>query len=138
MTLASALRMVSDGSVLKRKLVQLDGVDLGFDDEKNERQAIGATMALEINDFKKTAIATYGMARDYIGKTSERKWTAVGIALAFGMALIFMPGFGIAVFGGAFSAWGLGVVVITIFGGLVGNRAGLEVERRRRAAEEKQ
>lgn len=86
-----------------------------------------------MSDFKATAARSYRVALDYIGKTPERKWTAAGFALAFGIALTITPGFGIAVFGGAFSAWGLGVAVITVFGALVGNRAGVELEKRKAA-----
>ena len=88
-------------------------------------------MAIEMSAFKATAVKSYNAVRDYLGKTPERKWTAAGIALAFGLSLIFMPGFGIAAFGGAISAWGFGIFVFTIFGALVGNRAGIEVQKRR-------
>lgn len=90
-------------------------------------------MALRLSDFKETAVESYRAGRAFIGRTPERKWTAVGISLALGLSLIFMPGFGIAVFGGAFSAWGFGVAIVTLFGALVGNRAGVEVQRRRQS-----
>lgn len=71
----------------------------------------------------------------WVATTPEGKWTAAGIGLGFGIALIVMPGFGIAVFGTAFAGWWFGVALATVFGGLLGNRWGI-VEERRRAQDE--
>lgn len=80
-------------------------------------------------DFK--AHALWLAAKAYVTKTSERKWTAAGIGIAFGLALIAVPPLGIAAFGTAIAGWWLVVAVVTIFGGLAGNRLGIELERRR-------
>lgn len=81
--------------------------------------------------LKQTSRVLYSRTAAYITKTPERKWTAVGVALGFGIALIFVPSLGIAAFGTAFAGWWLVVGVVTVFGALLGNRAGIEIQRRR-------
>lgn len=80
--------------------------------------------------LKTTSAALFGRTQAFATKTPERKWTAVGLALGFGFALILVPPLGIAVFGTAFAGWWLAVAIVTAFGALVGNRAGIEVQRR--------
>lgn len=81
--------------------------------------------------LKRTSADLYRRSRLFITKTPQRKWTAVGVAVGLGLALIAVPPLGIAAFGGAVAGWWLVVLVVTIFGALIGNRAGVEVERRR-------
>lgn len=86
-------------------------------------------MALEA--FSKTSLRLWRAAAAYVTKTRERKWTAAGIGLAFGVALILVPPLGIAAFGGAVAGWWIVVAIVTLFGGMAGNRWGVELERRR-------
>lgn len=81
--------------------------------------------------FTKTSVRLWRAATAFVTKTSERKWTAAGIGLAFGVALILVPPLGIAAFGGAVAGWWVVVAVVTVFGGMAGNRWGIELERRR-------
>jgi cobalamin synthase len=82
-------------------------------------------------DFKKTSRGLWQAAGAYVTKTSERKWTAAGVGIALGLALIAVPPLGIAAFGTAIAGWWIVVAVVTIFGGMAGNRLGIELERRR-------
>lgn len=81
--------------------------------------------------LKLTSAALYERAAGYVTKTPERKWTAVGVALGFGGALILVPPLGIAMFGTAFAGWWLVVGIVTALGALLGNRVGIEVQRRK-------
>jgi hypothetical protein len=45
--------------------------------------------------------------------------------------LILVPPLGIAAFGGAVAGWWIVVAIVTLFGGMAGNRWGVELERRR-------
>jgi len=75
--------------------------------------------------------ALYRRASGFVTKTAQRKWSAVGASLGLGLGLIFAPSIGIAAFGGAIAGRWIVVAVITVFGALIGNRLGVEVERRR-------
>ncbi|KRA96531.1 hypothetical protein ASD83_15610 [Devosia sp. Root685] len=85
---------------------------------------------MKIDALRNTSRQLWSKARAYITKTPERKWTAAGIGLGFGVALIFVPPLGIAAFGGAIAGWWIVVGVVTVIGAFAGNRAGIEVERR--------
>lgn len=85
---------------------------------------------MELTELRETSRRLWNRARAYVTKTPERKWTAAGIGLGFGVALIFVPPLGIAAFGGAIAGWWIVVLVVTVFGAFAGNRAGIEVERR--------
>ncbi len=74
--------------------------------------------------------AAQGVAA-FLSRTPQRKWTAVGAALGLGTGLIVVPPLGIAAYGGAIAGSWLVVLVVMAFGALIGNRAGVEVERRR-------
>lgn len=91
---------------------------------------------MELRDLWATSRRLWERARAYVTKTPERKWTAVGIGLGFGVALVFVPPLGIAAFGGAIAGWWIVVGVVTVIGAFVGNRAGIEVERRQARREE--
>lgn len=86
---------------------------------------------MNFTELQNTSRQLWNKARAYVTKTPERKWTAAGIGLGFGIALIFVPPLGIAAFGGAIAGWWIVVLVVTAFGALIGNRAGIEAERRR-------
>lgn len=85
---------------------------------------------MELDALRATSRRLWDKARAYITKTPERKWTAAGIGLGFGAALVFVPPLGIAAFGGAIAGWWIVVLVVTVIGAFAGNRAGIEVERR--------
>ena len=85
---------------------------------------------MNVQALSSTSRRLWSRARAYITKTPERKWTAAGIGLGFGVALIFVPPLGIAAFGGAIAGWWIVVGVVTLIGAFAGNRAGIEVERR--------
>ncbi|RST87522.1 hypothetical protein EJC49_04675 [Aquibium carbonis] len=86
---------------------------------------------MELGTFTKTSLRLWRGLAAYVTKTPERKYTAAGIGLGFGMALIFVPPLGIVAFGAAITGWGIVVAIVTLFGGMVGNRWGVELERRR-------
>lgn len=86
---------------------------------------------MELDALRATSRRLWNMARTYVTKTPERKWTAAGIGLGFGAALIFVPPLGIAAFGTAIAGWWIVAGVVTAFGAFAGNRAGIEMERRR-------
>ncbi|OEO28106.1 hypothetical protein VW23_000490 [Devosia insulae DS-56] len=61
--------------------------------------------------------------------TPQQRWTT-GFAIGgLVLASLVMPPFGVAVFGGAFAGWGLAVVLVAVFSGLVGNRIGIGREK---------
>lgn len=86
-------------------------------------------MALEA--LTKNSRRLWRASAAYITKTPQRKWTAAGVGLGFGVALILVPPLGIAAFGGALAGWWIVVAIVTVFGGMAGNRWGVELERRR-------
>ncbi|MFS2326421.1 hypothetical protein U2P60_13565 [Brucella sp. H1_1004] len=80
-------------------------------------------------DFSATARF---MRRQFIRRawtTTQQKWTTSFVILGLTLATLVVPPFGIAVFGTAFAGWGAGVIILTLFFGLVGNRFGLEREK---------
>lgn len=91
---------------------------------------------MELGALWATSRQLWGRTRAYVIKTPERKWTVAGIGLAFGLALIFVPPLGIAAFGGAIAGWWIVVGLVTMFGAFIGNRAGIEVERRQARRDE--
>lgn len=86
---------------------------------------------MTLEALTKTSLRLWRATIAYVTGTPERKWTAAGIGLAFGVALIVVPPLGIAAFGGAIAGWWIVVAVVTLFGGMAGNRVGVEIERRR-------
>ncbi|CAN7570474.1 hypothetical protein LJR016_004164 [Devosia sp. LjRoot16] len=86
-------------------------------------------MALEA--FTEISLRLWRASVAYVTKTPERKWTAAGVGLGFGVALILVPPLGIAAFGGAMAGWWIVVTIVTLFGGMAGNRWGVQLERRR-------
>lgn len=85
---------------------------------------------MNFDALRHTSRQLWSKARAYVTKTPERKWTAAGVGLGFGVALIFVPPLGIAAFGGAIAGWWIVVGIVTVIGAFAGNRAGIEVERR--------
>ncbi|MCV9943934.1 MULTISPECIES: hypothetical protein [unclassified Rhizobium] len=61
--------------------------------------------------------------------TTQQKWTTSFVPAGMALTTVFMPGFGIAVFGTAFAGCWFAVVVMTVFFGLVGNRVGVGREK---------
>ena len=81
---------------------------------------------MNFDALRHTSRQLWSKARAYVTKTPERKWTAAGVGLGFGL----VPPLGIAAFGGANAGWWIVVGVVTVIGAFAGNRAGIEVERR--------
>lgn len=86
---------------------------------------------MALKAFTKTSVRLWRAGIAFVTRTPERKWTAAGIGLAFGVALILVPPLGIAAFGGAVAGWWIVVGIVTLIGGMAGNRWGVELERRR-------
>lgn len=61
--------------------------------------------------------------------TSQQKWTSSCALGGLILTTLLMPPLGISVLGTAFAGWWLGVFVLTIFCGLVGNRIGIGKEK---------
>ncbi|TBG15989.1 hypothetical protein [Rhizobium leguminosarum] len=61
--------------------------------------------------------------------TTQQKWTTSFVVVGLLVASAVMPTFGIAVFGTAFAGWWLAVSLLTVFFGLLGNRAGIGLEK---------
>ena len=80
----------------------------------------------------------FPQARKYMGllatrwfwSTPQRRWTTGFVVAGFALATVVRPAFGIAVFGTAFAGWWLAVLILTLVSGLLGNRIGVERERR--------
>ena len=61
--------------------------------------------------------------------TTQQKWTTAFVIAGLVLVSMVMPGLGIAVFGTAFAAWWLVVLVVTVIFGLIGNRIGVGCEK---------
>ena len=80
-------------------------------------------------DFKAAAGKLRELAVRRFWTTPQQRWTT-GFAIGgLALASLVMPPFGVAVFGGAFAGWGLAVVLVAVFCGLVGNRIGIGREK---------
>lgn len=95
--------------------------------ESNLRR-FGIKQVKAVYDFRPTAKRMLLTVWRYVKSTPQRRWTTGGIVTAFLACVVFVPSFGIATGGFAFAAWWLAAGVMTLIGGLVGNKVGLHAE----------
>ncbi|TAY75186.1 hypothetical protein [Rhizobium ruizarguesonis] len=80
-------------------------------------------------DYRAASRFMFRMFLRFAWRTSQRRWTTVGVAVALFLTTAFIPNLGIAVFGTAFAGWWIVLGVMALLGGLAGNRVGIGREK---------
>lgn len=80
-------------------------------------------------DLRSAARQLRGVAMRRFWTTPQQRWTTSFTLGGLVLASMLMPPFGVAVFGGAFAGWGPAVLLVAVFGGLMGNRIGVGLEK---------
>lgn len=92
---------------------------------------------MKLDNLRENSRLLWSKGRNYVMKTPERRWTAGGAVLATVVGSILVPPMGIVALGGGIAGWWIVVVMLTLFGVLIGNRVGIEVGRRQDAQRQK-
>lgn len=80
-------------------------------------------------DYRAASLFMFRMFVRFAWRTAQRRWTAIGVAVALFLTTAFIPSLGIAIFGTAFAGWWIVLGVMALLGGLAGNRVGIGREK---------